>query len=989
MSLPTIIHKTSPVLSPSGGDFGGLEALVQAATEERRRLSGEAGGAGLSRREVSPSTSRSPVLLRGSPHLEVPTQLYAPRSPTLLGVGQADLRLDGPDVRTNYSSPRSERGWDGEPAMKRRRTSGGDTRAIADSRYPISPVGSSTLSPQASTIPTMQFTRETSMGVLASPSDSIRRQPHSPRVVDVPTLGDSGKNRLTTADVADASQTGRDVVTKKSGTGHHKDRESGERKPSQEKKKRSEGSAVKKKEPKLAADQEVIKGDTRRAKETGMANQDPHEWLLEHYSTSSPRPPKRPLSPGDDKIRPVTSLPPERPPQTDATEENTKEAAEARTPSRPSVIKKKPKKLRSPTRTPSPLAILEQELDGAEASSPALGKLDDAEVNLELDLAISMTPDAGTTTRDDPMDLDVEDELLSLVDDGPRASYSRPAPKASPARPRAESAQPGKLSANTTPARPLAASRTGSERGSMPPPLAVSPAQAKNGTLGGPTKDEPTEGANTLNGAKKKDGAKKPPAKPKQPAKPKAKPAPSTTKPKAKGSKDTAPAAPSPAPGTLTAAIPPAALKGKKGSPLPGSGAMGHKRALSATITPARSRSASVMPGASVPPEVDGKGDQGKENTVDDKLYCVCKTNYDEDRVMIACDRCDEWYHTQCVNMPDLEVDLVDQFICPPCVQSNPHLSLSTTYKRRCLAGSKHPNPASPEACHKPARGILSKYCSDECGLAYMQARIDAWTGDKHRLWESVKDAEKREGIVVRAVAIAAPMNGITKPEDSSEPPAARPQSDLPVLEAVKASKTRIERELARLHDQLERLTWRRDQLKKNMEIVLWREKLVQLATARAEALDECGWDQRLCFGDEEYTEFGAGVLESYEEQGQDTKENGDAMEVDGATNEEGEWWCRGKRKCDRHLGWQKLRAGEVEFDKEAMEAAVLKLTTQEREIRKQIEDVTDPQARASATALSTSPLQLLNCKVDLVNLEPPIVKINGDTGKKGKKKKN
>lgn len=23
-----------------------------------------------------------------------------------------------------------------------------------------------------------------------------------------------------------------------------------------------------------------------------------------------------------------------------------------------------------------------------------------------------------------------------------------------------------------------------------------------------------------------------------------------------------------------------------------------------------------------------------------------------------------------CVNMPDLEIDLVDQFICPPCIQS-------------------------------------------------------------------------------------------------------------------------------------------------------------------------------------------------------------------------------------------------------------------------------------------------------------------------------
>ncbi len=28
-----------------------------------------------------------------------------------------------------------------------------------------------------------------------------------------------------------------------------------------------------------------------------------------------------------------------------------------------------------------------------------------------------------------------------------------------------------------------------------------------------------------------------------------------------------------------------------------------------------------------------------EEEVVDDKLYCICKTSYDEDKVMIACDR--------------------------------------------------------------------------------------------------------------------------------------------------------------------------------------------------------------------------------------------------------------------------------------------------------------------------------------------------------------
>lgn len=35
----------------------------------------------------------------------------------------------------------------------------------------------------------------------------------------------------------------------------------------------------------------------------------------------------------------------------------------------------------------------------------------------------------------------------------------------------------------------------------------------------------------------------------------------------------------------------------------------------------------------------DLENDEAEEKE-EDKLYCVCKTRYDEDRVMIACDRC-------------------------------------------------------------------------------------------------------------------------------------------------------------------------------------------------------------------------------------------------------------------------------------------------------------------------------------------------------------
>jgi hypothetical protein len=57
-----------------------------------------------------------------------------------------------------------------------------------------------------------------------------------------------------------------------------------------------------------------------------------------------------------------------------------------------------------------------------------------------------------------------------------------------------------------------------------------------------------------------------------------------------------------------------------------------------------RSRSTSVMPvsrtpGAENRPPGEAELDEADEG-MQDKLYCVCKTKYDDERVMIACDRC-------------------------------------------------------------------------------------------------------------------------------------------------------------------------------------------------------------------------------------------------------------------------------------------------------------------------------------------------------------
>lgn len=80
----------------------------------------------------------------------------------------------------------------------------------------------------------------------------------------------------------------------------------------------------------------------------------------------------------------------------------------------------------------------------------------------------------------------------------------------------------------------------------------------------------------------------------------------------------------------------------------------------------------------------------------------------------------------------------------------------------------------------------------------------------------------------------------------------------------------------------------------------------------------------------------------------------------------------------------------EVDCDKEALDGALSKLTAQEREIRKRIENVLHPTARSSApesgTPVPGSPLQPSNEKT--VANGHTKVKVNGNVVKKGKKKK-
>ena len=51
-------------------------------------------------------------------------------------------------------------------------------------------------------------------------------------------------------------------------------------------------------------------------------------------------------------------------------------------------------------------------------------------------------------------------------------------------------------------------------------------------------------------------------------------------------------------------------------------------------------------------------------------MLVICKLCYVTNKVKTnPPSRCDEWYHTQCLGIDDLEVDLIDQFVCPLCIR--------------------------------------------------------------------------------------------------------------------------------------------------------------------------------------------------------------------------------------------------------------------------------------------------------------------------------
>lgn len=49
------------------------------------------------------------------------------------------------------------------------------------------------------------------------------------------------------------------------------------------------------------------------------------------------------------------------------------------------------------------------------------------------------------------------------------------------------------------------------------------------------------------------------------------------------------------------------------------------------------------------------------------EVNCVCGRPNNPDLVMVCCEQCNVWFHTECVGLSDRQASLMPSFVCSPC----------------------------------------------------------------------------------------------------------------------------------------------------------------------------------------------------------------------------------------------------------------------------------------------------------------------------------
>ncbi|KAI5792412.1 hypothetical protein DFH27DRAFT_516936 [Peziza echinospora] len=288
-------------------------------------------------------------------------------------------------------------------------------------------------------------------------------------------------------------------------------------------------------------------------------------------------------------------------------------------------------------------------------------------------------------------------------------------------------------------------------------------------------------------------------------------------------------------------------------------------------------------------------------------VYCICRKP-DSGKWMIGCDGCDDWFHGECIHIPEIDGDLVEQYYCPSCTRLGRG---ETSWKRKCRL----------QECRRPAQilgdgdgGKPSKYCSQDHGITFFEKQLLLHNN------RSTISKNVLASIVLTTPDVAA-FHALGERIPTPPLPADKIHAKYPES-AQRLS--RIREEISTLNGPVKRLldarmayinyAWRR------REIVIDARKREAMAAAQAR-FEICGYDTRLGWDDDVFREW----IEGAQTQSSSSQ-----------TQAWGEHVCT-KRKCGKHQFWQKVRFEEVQLEERLWEEKVSGLREEEGRIWEEV----------------------------------------------------
>lgn len=169
----------------------------------------------------------------------------------------------------------------------------------------------------------------------------------------------------------------------------------------------------------------------------------------------------------------------------------------------------------------------------------------------------------------------------------------------------------------------------------------------------------------------------------------------------------------------------------------------------------------------------DGNSDASWNSEDDpDRLWCICKQPHNN-RFMICCDKCEDWFHGTCVNVTkamgkDIEKQNI-KWLCPNCktnagaVKKDPNKKplnqqkLTKFFSRHAKESTDEDVPKTNTAimcavCHKKPARTDSIYCSEDCIRSHATKHLDdsAMPKTPNTIAPSSKIADGKRGNVLK-----------------------------------------------------------------------------------------------------------------------------------------------------------------------------------------------------------------------------------------------